>query len=131
MGVGLCFRLDAICKEKTPREDRHGLLDQVFNKNFVSRYATDLILLVSLSAFGLYLIRGIFSPGFLYYVDNSQHFEESVYVATVLLPQYHSLIGWNPNLYLGWPQGQSNPPASYLIYSGLYYILRPLKPVCR
>ncbi|MHB1907644.1 MAG: glycosyltransferase family protein [Nitrososphaerales archaeon] len=48
---------------------------------------------------------------------------ESVYVATVLLPKYHQLIGWNPYFYLGWPQGQFNPPASYLIYSFLYYLL--------
>ena len=76
-----------------------------------------------LAVFGIYLIRGIFAPGFFYNYDLSQHFTESVYVATVLLPKYHQLVGWNPFLYLGWPQGQYNPPASYFIYSMLYYLL--------
>ncbi len=86
-------------------------------------WLADGILLGALAIFGIYLIRGIFAPGFLYNYDLSQHFTESVYVATVLLPQYHQLVGWNPYFYLGWPQGQFNPPASYLIYSILYYTL--------
>lgn len=83
----------------------------------------DFAFLAALGFFGIYLIRGIFAPGFFYNYDLSQHFTESVYVATVLIPEYHQLIGWNPFLYLGWPQGQFNPPASYLIYSILYYSL--------
>lgn len=93
-------------------------------QNFWHRgWIPDCLFLGILAAFGLYLIRGIFAPGFFYYYDLSQHFTESVYVATTLLPKYHELIGWNPYFYLGWPQGQFNPPASYLIYSGLYYLL--------
>ena len=83
----------------------------------------DFALLGLLSLYGLYLIRGIFGPGYFSNFDLSQHFSESVYVATVLLPKYHQLIGWNPYLYLGWPQGQFNSVGSYLVYAVLYYLL--------
>jgi hypothetical protein len=83
----------------------------------------DCVLLILLCTYGLYVIRAIFGSGYFYDYDLNQHLTESVYVATVLLPKYHELVGWNPYYYLGWPQGQFNPPASYLVYSLFYYAL--------
>ena len=59
----------------------------------------------------------------MYQYDHSQHLVESVYVSTVLIPKYHQLIGWNPYFYLGYPQGQFDPPMGYAIYALLYYAL--------
>jgi hypothetical protein len=105
-------------KKKREEEDQQQIKQRFSNGRIV-----DCIFLLSLSIYGLYLIRAMFAPGYFYTYDLNQHLTESFYVATVLLPKYHQLIGWNPYYYLGWPQGQFNPPASYLIYSLLYYSL--------
>ncbi len=83
----------------------------------------DCVFLTLIAIYGLYILRAMFAPGYFYAYDLNQHFVESNYVATVLLPQYHQLIGWNPYYYLGWPQGQFNPPAAYLVYSLVYYAI--------
>jgi hypothetical protein len=90
---------------------------------FSRKRLIDYVFLLALTIYGLYIIRGMFQPGYFYNYDLNQHLVESYYTATVLIPRYHQLIGWNPYFYLGWPQGQFNPPASYLIYSILYYML--------
>lgn len=94
-----------------------------FKTLFERKRIVDYVFLAMLAAYGLFIIRNMFESGYFYNYDLNQHLVESVYVATVLLPNYHQLIGWNPYYYLGWPQGQFNPPASYLIYSILYYLL--------
>lgn len=96
---------------------------QQFRRVFARRHLVDYIFLFALGFYGIYLIRNMFESGYFYNYDLNQHLVESFYVATVLLPQYHQLIGWNPYYYLGWPQGQFNPPAAYLIYAILYYVL--------
>lgn len=65
----------------------------------------------------------MFRSGYMYQWDHSQHLVESYYDATVLIPTYHQVIGWNPYYYLGYPQGQFNPPMGYVVYAVLYYAL--------
>jgi len=96
---------------------RQRIRNFIFNTWFV-----DATLLAILVLFGVYLISGIFRPGLMYQYDHSQHLVESVYVSTVLIPKYHQLIGWNPYYYLGYPQGQFDPPMGYAIYALLYYV---------
>jgi hypothetical protein len=99
--------------------DRLIRLEQVFSRHRLIDYS----FLSLLSLYGLYLIHGIFNEGYFSNFDLSEHFTESVYFARVLLLQYHQFIGWNPYLYLGWPQGQFNPVGSYIVFSVIYYLL--------
>jgi hypothetical protein len=107
---------------RSKEEQQQKKFDQIFGQR--KERTIDYILLILLCSYGLYLMRAMFvGQGYFYNYDLNQHLTESVYVATVLLPKYHELVGWNPFYYLGWPQGQFNPPASYLVYSLLYYLL--------
>ncbi|MHB8567174.1 MAG: hypothetical protein ACYC7D_11650 [Nitrososphaerales archaeon] len=88
---------------------------------WLSPWLLDIVLLAILASFGLYLISGMFRSGMMYQFDHSQHLVESYFDATVLIPKYHQLIGWNPYYYLGYPQGQFNPPMGYAVFAALYY----------
>lgn len=90
-----------------------------------SRLAQHVVTISLIGASAFYLFYSIFKPGFLYTFGGglSQHFAESVYVTTVLLPNYHQIIGWNPFLYLGYAQGLFNPPGGYILYMIFYYPL--------
>ena len=102
---------------------RELFLHQRLKSLVLSPRFVDLVLLAVLGVLGLYFISGIFRSGMMYQFDHSQHLVESFYDATVLIPKYHELIGWNPYYYLGYPQGQFNPPMGYAVYAALYYIL--------
>lgn len=48
---------------------------------------------------------GIFSDGIITTIDHSWHYYQAWYTANYLIPVFHSVLGWNPYFYAGYPEG--------------------------